>query len=185
MHAVSQPIAIRTATQDDAELLARFGAATFSQAFAAQNTPEDLAAYLAAAFSPAHQAAQLRDPDTLFLIAAIDGEPVGYAQIEVSEPPACVAATRPIELVRFYVDAAWHGRGISHELMREVLARAADRGHDTLWLGVWDKNGRAISFYEKWGFAVVGTKEFLLGSDLQTDLVMSRAVSVSKEIDER
>ena len=36
-----------------------------------------------------------------------------------------------------------------------------------IWLGVWEKNLRAIRLYEKWGFKKVGTKEFILGSDLQ------------------
>jgi GNAT superfamily N-acetyltransferase len=171
------PVAIRTAGEADAALLHRFGAATFTQAFAAQNRPEDMAAYLAAVFSPARQSAELRDPASFFLIAAIADAPAGYAHLSVSKPPDCATAESPVELVRFYVDAAWHGRGVSHALMREALMQAARRGHDRIWLGVWEKNLRAIRFYEKWGFAAIGSKEFLLGSDLQTDLVMIRATT--------
>jgi ribosomal protein S18 acetylase RimI-like enzyme len=45
-----------------------------------------------------------------------------------------------------------------------------------IWLDVWERNARAIAFYQKWGFAVVGTQTFQLGSDLQNDLLMQRAV---------
>jgi diamine N-acetyltransferase len=176
MEASPSPIAIRQATVRDAELLARLGAALFLQTFAHQNTPEDMAAYLASAFSPVLQAAELEQPGTLVLIASIGDVPTGYAQLAVTQPVEGVQAVDPIELVRFYVDAAWHGRGLSHGLMQEVLDRAAARVHDRIWLGVWEKNGRAIAFYEKQGFEVVGRKDFLLGSDLQTDLVMVRGL---------
>jgi GNAT superfamily N-acetyltransferase len=176
----SSPIDIRQATVEDAELLARLGSALFIQTFAHLNTPEDMASYLASAFSPVLQAEELEQPVTVFLIATmggLGGAPAGYAQLAVSKPPESVPAGQDlIELVRFYVDAAWHGQGVSQALMKEVLGRAAEGGHDRIWLGVWEKNARAISFYEKSGFAVVGRKDFLLGADLQTDLVMVRGI---------
>jgi ribosomal protein S18 acetylase RimI-like enzyme len=176
MATAGHPIAVRIADHNDAELLARLGAETFAQAFAAANTPEDMATYLAASFSPALQAAELQHPRASFLIAEAAGRPAGYAKLEVSDPPPCVSALRPVELVRFYVDAAWHGQGVSHSLMNEALSFAANAGNDVMWLGVWQQNARAIAFYRKWDFAIVGDKTFLLGTDQQTDFVMSRTV---------
>jgi diamine N-acetyltransferase len=174
MQTTTQHITVRAGCPNDAELLARIGAATFYEAFAADNSPENMAAYLASAFSPDIQAAELQSPDTVFLIASSGGEPAGYAKLQMSDAPGYVGGERPIELARFYVEAAWHGRGVSHALMRETIERALGDGHDVLWLGVWDRNGRAVAFYRKWGFEVVGSKPFLLGSDLQTDYVMKR-----------
>ena len=48
------------------------------------------------------------------------------------------------------------------------------RGADALWLGVWGENRRAIRFYEKQGFGVVGRQSFVLGDDEQSDLVLAR-----------
>jgi len=175
----SSPIDIRQATLEDADLLARLGAALFLQTFAPLNTPEDMAAYLPTAFSPVIQAEELEREGTICLIAWMGETPVGYAQLAESEPPECVEEGNPVELVRFYVDAAWHGQGVSHTLMEETLGRAAAGGHDSIWLGVWEKNARAIGFYEKKGFAIAGRKDFLLGADLQTDLVMRRGLRPS------
>ncbi|HYL97985.1 MAG TPA: GNAT family N-acetyltransferase, partial [Blastocatellia bacterium] len=94
--------------------------------------------------------------------------------LERSEPPACVMAARPLEIVRFYVDVFWYGSGLSQKLMDEVIRRATAAGHDVMWLGVWEHNARAIAFYQKWGFKIVGNKPFLLGSDLQSDHIMKR-----------
>lgn len=174
MEASSSPVAIRQATVQDAELLTRLGTALFIQTFAHVNAPEDLAAYLPTAFSPVIQATELEQSGTVFLLASIGDVPVGYAHLAVTKPAEDVSAADPIELVRFYVDASWHGQGVSHTLMEEILGQAARGGHDRLWLGVWEKNPRAIAFYQKKGFEIVGRKDFLLGSDLQTDLVMVR-----------
>jgi ribosomal protein S18 acetylase RimI-like enzyme len=167
---------IRAATSSDNVLLAEFGARTFFDTFAQDNTPEDIAAYLAASFSPQKQAEELADPLTTFLIAEIDGITAGYARLRLSPPPASVIGRRPLEIVRFYSDTAWIGRGVGAALMTACLDYAAKQGCDTIWLDVWERNARAIAFYQKWGFVVVGTQAFQLGSDLQNDLVMQRTV---------
>jgi ribosomal protein S18 acetylase RimI-like enzyme len=58
--------------------------------------------------------------------------------------------------------------------MRACLAEAEKRGHDSLWLGVWEHNPKAQAFYRKWGFVEVGTQIFQLGNDPQRDLIMQR-----------
>lgn len=168
---------VRRAQASEAELLAELGARTFSETFAADNTPEDMAAYLAASFSTEKQAAQLADPHSTFLVAEIDGAVTGYAQIQTGDVPACVTGSKPIELVRLYASKEWLGRGVGHELMRACVNEARGAGHQTIWLGVWERNDRAQTFYRKWGFRVVGEHAFLLGSDLQNDLIMERQIS--------
>ena len=81
--------------------------------------------------------------------------------------------------MRFYVDKAHHGRGIAQTLMQEAVATARKLGATTVWLGVWERNLRAIAFYVKCGFQDVGSQPFLVGSDLQTDRVMARVISSS------
>src|SRR6266480_3021737 len=126
---------IRQATDSDAVLLAELGARTFSETFAADNTPEDMAAYLAASFSPKQLAAELAKALTTFLIAEIDDVAVGYAMLHAGAPPQLTSAEKPIELVRFYVSKEWHGRGVGESLMQACLELARHQGYDTLWLG--------------------------------------------------
>ena len=87
-----------------------------------------------------------------------------------------VDSAHPVELERFYLDHAWHGRGVAASLMEAVIRVASACAGDTLWLGVWERNARAIRFYRKWGFERVGAQTFRLGADLQTDDVMRRAL---------
>jgi diamine N-acetyltransferase len=169
-------VAVRLAAPEDAAMLANLGARAFAGAFAADNTPEDMEAYLREHFSTEAVAAEFADPLAVFLVAEIEGAPVGYAKLlaDADATPDCVHSRDPIELVRLYALQEWLGAGIGAALMRASLDTARARGNGSIWLGVWERNTRAIAFYRKWGFEDVGTKTFVLGSDTQTDRVMAR-----------
>ncbi len=168
--------AIRHAGLAEAALLAELGARTFTETFAATNKPEDMAAYLAVAFSPAQLAAELADPLAIFFIAETNGRAAGYAKLYAGAAEIGIEGAKPVELVRLYVGQEWFGRGVGADLMRACVAQAQARGHRTLWLGVWEHNGRARAFYRKWAFHEVGQHIFQLGDDAQTDILMARAL---------
>lgn len=176
---------IRRGVASDAAMLAALGARTFRETFAADNTAEDMAAYVEHAYGVEQQRAELALPDAAFLIAEVDGVAAGYAYVRQSPPPAHVTNPAPgqpgvaVEVARFYVDAPWHGRGIANALMNAAIAEAAQRGARTIWLGVWERNVRAIRFYSRYGFHDIGSQPFLLGSDLQRDRVMAREVGAT------
>jgi diamine N-acetyltransferase len=167
-------LAIRMATVADAPWLAALAERTFRETYTAHNTPEDMEQYVAGHFGPALQAVELRDPRMITLVAEHDGRAAGYAQIARGAAPAAVTGPAPMEVVRFYVDRPWHGRGIAQTLMAAVVDAASAEGARTLWLGVWERNERAIAFYRKSGFVDVGTQVFVLGADQQRDLVLAR-----------
>jgi ribosomal protein S18 acetylase RimI-like enzyme len=163
---------LHDAAPADAARLAEFGARTFFETFAADNTPDDMQAHLASAFSADRQRREIEDPrmDTLILA---DGEQwMGFAQLRTGHVSDGVPSEGSIELWRFYVDQRWHGRGLAAVLMDGAKQRARDRGARSLWLGVWERNARAQAFYRKHGFERVGRQVFVVGSDPQTDDVM-------------
>ncbi len=175
MH-VAPPFRIRRAVAADAPSLSAFARRLFIEAFGADNRPEDMALYLADAFSEATQHDEIVATESLCLLLEVEGALAAYALLHVGERHALVTAAHPVELQRFYVDARWHGRGLAPAFMAAVCAEATAAGGKTLWLGVWERNPRAIRFYEKQGFRDVGSYLFVLGTDPQTDRVMTRAL---------
>lgn len=169
-------LTVRRGVPDDASLLAELGARTFTDTFAETNNPRDMAAYLATAFNTPKQLTELNDPASTFLIAEIGTKPVGYAQLYAGKPESVIAGPNPIELVRLYVYQEWLGRGVGEALMRACIDTALAAGFETIWLGVWEHNPRAQSFYRKWSFHAVGQHVFQLGSDAQTDILMERGI---------
>jgi diamine N-acetyltransferase len=177
-------IHVRPATVADAPRLSQLGATTFREAFEGENTPEDMARYLAEAFTPDRQTAEITDLAGTVLLAehrgrgtfedTEDAELVGYAHLVSGPAPEAVRGPAPLELKRLYVARAWHGQGVAQALMDAALDAARARGAETLWLGVWERNPRAVAFYAKYGFTRVGEHTFVLGADTQTDWLLAR-----------
>ena len=168
---------IAPATVEHAAELAEFGARTFYETFAADNTAEDMRLHLASAWSPDLQRAELMNPRIDTLLARVAGALAGFAQLRAGHAPPSVATVAPVELLRFYIDKPWQGRGLARELMQAVERQARARGARALWLGVWERNQRAQAFYRKHGFRKVGTQVFVVGTDPQTDHVMLRELA--------
>ncbi|HEY7235396.1 MAG TPA: GNAT family N-acetyltransferase [Gemmatimonadaceae bacterium] len=169
-------VTIRRGIPADAAALSRAAASMFTDTFGAANRPEDLASYLASAFSEESQRAELSGANSRIWLAH-DGQGIaGYAHVRLDAPlpvRSTIPSERPAEIARIYADRRWHGRGLGGSLMQVCLAAARAWGADVLWLGVWERNPRAIAFYEKLGLAVVGEQAFRLGADRQRDLVMA------------
>jgi ribosomal protein S18 acetylase RimI-like enzyme len=174
----SSSIALRRAAPADAARLAAFAATAFADTFGAQNRPEDMAAYLATAFGEPIQRAELTDPRCTVFLGERDGEIVGYAMLRDGATPPCVPDTSAIEIARLYAGRRWIGAGIGALLMQRCLVEAASRGRRSIWLGVWERNVRAITFYQRWHFTIVGSQSFQLGEDRQNDRVMARRVAI-------
>ena len=82
-----------------------------------------------------------------------------------------------MEIQRIYVSEAFHGKKIGQLLLDEALKIAEQNGADSIWLGVWEENHRALHFYNKNGFEVFDKHVFTLGNDIQTDLLMQVHIS--------
>jgi GNAT superfamily N-acetyltransferase len=165
-------VQIRRGVPDDAAALAAFAERTFVATFGADNDPRDLEAFVERTYGVAQQAAELSDPGVSTLLAHRDGRLLAFAQVRRHVPPPCVSDATAIELRRFYVDSPAHGTGVAQLLMAAVFDAARDAGARHVWLGVWERNPRAIAFYRKCGFTDVGSQPFVLGSDHQNDRVM-------------
>lgn len=168
---------IRRGEVSDAAQLAELAARTFVETYGADNSPENLKAHVVASYGAAQQAEELADPDVRTLLAYQNDELIGFAQVRSKAVPACVVVEKPVELLRFYLARSAHGTGVAQSLMLKVRKAARELGGRHLWLGVWEKNPRAIAFYLKSGFVKVGTHEFAVGSDIQTDWVLITAIS--------
>jgi ribosomal protein S18 acetylase RimI-like enzyme len=170
---------VRQATVDDADALARLAKSTFMEMFVAENSKADMDLHCKKHFSADIQRHEILDPNCATIVADLDDELVAFAQVRLYSPKQGISAERPSELHRLYVSTKWHGKGVAHQTMSRALATAAHSGADYIWLGVWEHNPKAIAFYRKYGFKVVGEHVFKMGEDPQRDLVM--ALEIDKQ----
>lgn len=178
---MSSPLTITIAkrTAEAAAQLAAIGRQTFHDTFAATNTAADMAAYLDATFGPEKQLAELQQPDSMFLLARMQQQVVGYAKLLLNSQLGQLPDKAPekrLEIERLYVQDEWIGTGLGATLMRRALEEAREQKCRAVVLGVWEKNVRALEFYQRFGFRVVGEHEFVLGADVQNDLIMRKGL---------
>ncbi len=164
------------ARENDAEALAELSRRTFVETFAKDNSEQDMAQHLAKSYSKSIQLNEILDPSRRIEIAWIENSAAGFLHLRDGKPDASIQGPRPIELLRLYVAAQWHGEGIGASLMKRSIEIAKAEGFQTMWLGVWEKNFKAQEFYKKFGFEAVGKHVFRLGNDDQTDFIMTRAI---------
>lgn len=167
---------IRPADRTDAAPLAQLAEKTFRDTFGAANTAEDMELHCLTSYSETIQADEIVAPNMSTWLAVDGDRLIGFTQLRWGATPPCVQAKSAGEIQRLYVAADWLGKGVAQELMQTCLDEMRRRGADAAWLGVWERNPRAIAFYRKFGFVEVGEHVFPLGRDLQRDMVMTRAV---------
>lgn len=172
---------VRRATVADAGALAELAAVTFPLACPPSSSPEDIAAHLANTLSEDHFRGYLADPDITILVLDSGDRLNGYSLLvdrPASDPDVASALTLTpsVELSKCYVHPEHHGLGAAAELMHASVQAAGAAGRAGIWLGVNSQNARAIRFYGKSGFQKVGTKSFRLGSTVEHDFVLERAL---------
>ena len=177
-----EQLTIHRAGVQNIDILAHLSITTFRDAFGMANTKEDMDKYLAEEMSEEKLSAELNDQSNYFFMVSNHERAVGYAKMRVAEIPEELVGTNPIEIERIYVLQAYHNKKIGAVLMNHCITFAEQGGYDILWLGVWEHNPKAIRFYERLGFELFGAHDFLLGNDMQTDVLMKKKLSGSDHI---
>lgn len=168
---------LRKITPADTAALRQLALQTFTDAFAAGNSQENMQTYIDEAFSEERLRQELNDPASVFYFAITGGKPSGYLKLNFAAAQTELKDNKSVEIERIYVLQEFHGQQVGQALFNKALEIAAERHADYIWLGVWEKNPRAIRFYEKNGFVPFGTHLFKLGDDEQTDVLMKRVLA--------
>lgn len=156
-------LTIRYAERRDIKLISALSITTCYEAYFRLDPPHDLADYCFNFLSPEATEAEYDDPDSTFLIAELDGCAVGFVKLRENKQVDRLAGRHAIEVQRIYVLESQKGLGFGRRLLEHCAGIGRDRGFDVLWLGVWDKNLAAQSFYRRCGMSNIGTTGFTDG----------------------
>ncbi|MEF9478292.1 GNAT family N-acetyltransferase [Chryseobacterium sp. 1B4] len=167
-------IIISKSGTEDLEILQNIGIQTFKETFAEDNTEEAMRKYLEDSFNTEKMKSELNNPDSLFYIAWEEDNPVGYLKVNSGKAQTELQDDTSLEIERIYVKKSHHGKKVGQLLYNQALETAQQLGKSYLWLGVWEKNLRAINFYSKNGFVEFDKHIFRLGEEEQTDLMMKK-----------
>lgn len=169
-------IILRRAQKEDLESLLELARLAFLQAFTDNNEPENVESYLASAFSTGQFLKELDEKASLFMMAELDDEIVGYVKVNLAPAQTDIHDPESLEIARLYVLGHYLGLGVGKKLLDWAVEFAKQNQKNYIWLGVWEHNPRAIRFYGKNGFSKFGTHPFPFGDEIQTDLLMKKTL---------
>lgn len=165
-------IQIQRIALNEIEQLQKIGRQTFYETFSESNSEENMKSYLEEGFSSEKLITELNDKNAEFYFAKLDNEVIGYLKINFGESQTELKDHKALEIERIYVSKEFHGKNVGQLLYSKAIEIAKDKNVNYVWLGVWEENLRAISFYKKNGFVEFDKHIFKLGDDEQTDIMM-------------
>ena len=160
------------ATPNDISLLQKISKQTFYETFSAFNSEENMKDYLDNELTVEKLTAEINNPNSEFYFAKFDNEVIGYLKINFGASQTELQDSQAVEIERIYVLNEFHGKNIGQLLYEKAIGIAKENNAKYVWLGVWEENQRAISFYKKNGFVAFDKHIFKLGEDEQTDIMM-------------
>lgn len=165
-------IRIHKISLGEIDQLQKIGRQTFKETFSESNSEENMKNYLEEGFSTEKLTAELNDKNSEFYFAELEEEVIGYLKVNFGESQTELKDSKALEIERIYVSKEFHGKSVGQLLYDKAIEVAKQKGSEYVWLGVWEENPRAISFYKKNGFIEFDKHIFRLGDDEQTDIMM-------------
>jgi diamine N-acetyltransferase len=161
---------------EDLDVLQVISIETFNDTFKEQNSPKNMKAYLDKAFNTKQLQSELSNDSSAFYFIYSDDKLAGYLKININEAQSEKMTDESLEVERIYIRKDFQKEGLGKHLMNEAIKIASLRNKKIIWLGVWEKNLKAIEFYKKNGFVQTGVHSFHMGDEEQKDLIFKRAL---------
>lgn len=165
---------IRPITQTDLPVLQKIARITFKTTFDPYTAPDDMEKFLRESYAIDKLAAELNNPDSRFFFLEVDGETAGYLKVNVGDAQTERFKPNALEVERIYLLPQFQHHGLGNLLLDYAENLAVKEQKDYLWLGVYEKNLPAQSFYQKYGFVQEAAHIFQVGEDSQTDYLLAK-----------
>lgn len=163
---------IRKATKKDNAIIHTIAVTTFLETYSSVNSQENILNYLSKNYSLEQLTREINNPLSEFYLAVLNHQIIGFLKINFGEAQTEIKDNESVEIERIYVLSEFHGKKIGQLLFDKALEIARKHRSTYLWLGVWEKNPKAIRFYQKNNLTEFDKHIFKLGNDEQIDIMM-------------
>ncbi|WP_409296493.1 GNAT family N-acetyltransferase [Peribacillus sp. SCS-26] len=169
-------IQVKKCTLEYLHTLQEISCETFQDTFGHQNSPQNMKAYLEKSFNLKQIEKELSDRSSAFYFAYVDDELAGYLKVNAGEAQTEDMGDESLEIERIYIKQPFQRQGIGRYLINKAEEMALEQNKKNIWLGVWEKNEKAIAAYNRLGFIKTGAHSFYMGDEEQTDFILTKAL---------
>ncbi|MEP7255179.1 MAG: GNAT family N-acetyltransferase [Ferruginibacter sp.] len=153
-------ISVIRATEEDHRSIVAIGKVAVADAHRAGTSAEDMNEYLEKNYNDHTISEELADPDNIYHIIQYNGNTVGFSKIILNTRHPGIKAENVTKLDRIYLLKEFYGLKLGLELLNFNIGVARKNKQSGIWLYTWIGNNRAIDFYGKAGFTIMGSHKF-------------------------
>ncbi|WP_299896243.1 N-acetyltransferase [uncultured Aquimarina sp.] len=102
-----------------------------------------------------------------------DEKPVGYAKIQLNARSEFIVSNNSCKLQKLYLLQDYLSKGIGGQLQQLILKKAKESS-DYIWLSVLKENTKAVAFYKRDNYKIVGEHPFSIGKENFEFWIMGR-----------
>ena len=150
------------ANEQDFRLLADIGKISYIESHGSSAKQEDINTYLNEKYSYEVFKDELRDQKNIYHIIYHDMQPAGFSKIIFHTPHPNIQWENVTKLERLYLLKEFYGLKLGFELLLSNFELSKNGNQAGMWLFVWKENRKAINFYKKNGFEIIGSYDFKL-----------------------
>ncbi len=170
---MSDQIVIQKAELKDSGSIAALGRKTFLAAHEGSTPVEDMDRYLNEKFSVATVESELSDPKNIFYTLQSGDDLAGYSKIIYNATISLLPENNnACKLERLYISENYYGKKLGYKLFDFNKNLCIENQQSGIWLTVWVENERAIAFYDRVGFRIIGEILFTVGTQKSPNYVM-------------
>jgi ribosomal protein S18 acetylase RimI-like enzyme len=153
-------VSVRRASLQDVNAIVKIGLSAVYEAHKDSTTAENLQVYLDKNYTESAIADELNDTRNIYQIISYKGEPAGFSKIVLNTAHPNIGAENVTKLDRIYVLTEYHGLKLGLQLLNANIELCKKDNQAGIWLFTWIGNERAIDFYHKAGFKIIGSHQF-------------------------
>ncbi|MFY0629170.1 MAG: GNAT family N-acetyltransferase [Flavobacteriaceae bacterium] len=148
------------ATLANAKTLNSLSTRAFLPAHGHSAPQKDIDNYITVNFSEENFIKELSNPKNEYHLIYYKDKPVGFSKIVFNLQNEYLDATNVTYMSRLYLLKEYYGFNLGKELFDFNVSLSKKNNQQGIWLAVWVENSRAISFYKKMGFNIIGSYDF-------------------------
>ncbi|UMB53012.1 GNAT family N-acetyltransferase [Lutibacter sp. A64] len=153
-------IKIIKANVKDAKLIAEIGKKTFCESHGISASKADINAFVSEKYTKEALVKQLENSKNNYHLIYYNNKLAGFTNLELNCSNTNIEAKNVSKLDRFYLLKEFYGQKLGLKLFQFNLEISKKHKQKGMWLAVWVENKRAINFYQKAGFKIVGKYDF-------------------------
>ena len=157
----------------DAVQLSVLFQAVYIDTYGLEGASKEFSSFITKEFHPDAIIERIGSEKCKLFIATYKTNPVGILQVELDRE-CTINNFKSAEINKLYVLRHFHGKGIAHELMNLGEAFIKEQNEKKIWLITWEKNPKAIRFYQKEQYQIIGTSPFVMEKNTYTNMVMTK-----------